>query len=265
MCLPQFFTSFSLLLALPHCALPLLCHPFIPAQQLFLGFFLLHSPFPFLDCLGHALTAHPFLHFFSYPCLLSLSSYLFKFPFPSFYPPPAAPMQLTPFIAILAPQAFYFFLTILSLYIHCLSLLATLPRPLPLHSSCFLLTLPLVPDSAWSFLSFDFHRQEMVGEEPLDHLLGMRATDLQILHTQVEQRLSGDLTLSQGAERPSFSLEVPRASELSDRKQADTAPEESEVGIKPGKGPRRSRPGSKRHSMYGVIWLMPQGPERQGS
>lgn len=100
----------------------------------------------------------------------------------------------------------------------------------------------------------------MIGEESLDHLLGMRATDLQILHTQVEQRLNENLTLSEGQEKPAFSLEVSRVSEcVSLSKQPDVIPEETEAAMKSGKGQRRGRAAVKKHSMYGVIWFMPQG------
>ncbi|XP_004441534.1 PREDICTED: WD repeat-containing protein 87-like [Ceratotherium simum simum] len=95
--------------------------------------------------------------------------------------------------------------------------------------------------------TFQEMQQEMIGEESLDHLLGMRATDLQILHTKVEQHLEENLTLSQGVGKPAFSLDVSRPSELTSlSKQVDTVPEESEGAIKPGKGQRRGRAGSKR-------------------
>nr|XP_036877336.1 WD repeat-containing protein 87 [Manis javanica] len=85
-------------------------------------------------------------------------------------------------------------------------------------------------------------RQEMVGDEPLDHLLGMRATDLQILSTQVEQRLSENLTLSHEYEKPAFSLDVSRASQhRSFPVQPDTVLEKPKVAIKPSKGQRRGR------------------------
>lgn len=101
----------------------------------------------------------------------------------------------------------------------------------------------------------------MIGEESLDHLLGMRATDLQILHNQVEQRLNENLTLSEGHKKPAFSLEVSKtSSHLSLSKKSDRIPQESEVAIKPGKGQRRGRAGGKKQSTYGVIWLMPKGP-----
>lgn len=97
----------------------------------------------------------------------------------------------------------------------------------------------------------------MIGKETLDHLLGMRAKDLQLLHTQVEQRLNENLTLSHEDEKPAFSLDISRVS-----KQHDLIPEESEVVIKPSKGPKRGRAGGKKHSMYGVIQCM---PKRQGT
>lgn len=102
----------------------------------------------------------------------------------------------------------------------------------------------------------------MIGEESLDNLLGMRATDLQILHTQVEQRLNENLTLSHGDEKPAFSLDVsriPKTTAISD--ESDVIPDESEVVIKPSKGHRRGRAGGRKHSMYGVIQFIPQSPQ----
>ncbi|KAM9633603.1 WD repeat-containing protein 87-like [Trichechus inunguis] len=97
--------------------------------------------------------------------------------------------------------------------------------------------------------TFQEIQQELIGEETLDHLLGMRATDLQILHTQVQQRLNENLTLSHGDEKPSFSLHVSRTSELKSREgQFFTVPEEPEVATKPSKGQRRGRAGGKKHT-----------------
>ena len=94
----------------------------------------------------------------------------------------------------------------------------------------------------------------MVGDETLDRLLGLRAPDLQILHTQVSQRLNEDLTLYQGDEKPTFTLDVSGTSELTALSQeADTVPEEPEAAFKHSKGPRRGRPVVRKHSMYGVI------------
>ncbi|XP_066204426.1 WD repeat-containing protein 87-like [Saccopteryx leptura] len=92
-------------------------------------------------------------------------------------------------------------------------------------------------------------QQEIIGEETLDNLLGMRATDLQILHTQVEQRLNENLTFSHGDEKPTFSLDVSRFYEsLSISKHSDIIPEEPEVVIKPSKGQRRGQPGGKKQT-----------------
>uniref|UniRef100_A0A673UZI2 WD repeat domain 87 n=1 Tax=Suricata suricatta TaxID=37032 RepID=A0A673UZI2_SURSU len=102
--------------------------------------------------------------------------------------------------------------------------------------------------------------QEVIGEEPLDHLLGMQAADLQILYTQVEQRLNENLTLSEGDKKPAFSLEVAKTSELWSLSKKSEVPKESEVATKPSKGQRQGQAGEKKHSMYGVIWFMPQGP-----
>lgn len=105
----------------------------------------------------------------------------------------------------------------------------------------------------------------MVGDEPLDHLLGMRATDLQILSTQVEQRLSENLTLSHEYEKPAFSLDVSRASQhRSFPVQPDTVLEKPKVAIKPSKGQRRGRTAGTKPSMYGVIGFVLQGPQEAG-
>lgn len=113
--------------------------------------------------------------------------------------------------------------------------------------------------------SFDFHRQEMIGQETLDSLLGMNTTDLQILCTQVEQRLNENLTLSHGDEKPAFSLDVSKVSEkMSSSKQSDVIPEKSEVAIKPRKGRRWNQARGKKHSMYGVIQFMPHGLQEVG-
>ncbi|XP_008574138.1 PREDICTED: WD repeat-containing protein 87 isoform X1 [Galeopterus variegatus] len=97
--------------------------------------------------------------------------------------------------------------------------------------------------------TFQEMQQEMIGEETLDHLLGMRPTDLQILHTQVEQRLNENLTMSRTDGKPAFSLDVSRPSLFkSPPIQLSTVPEESEVAIKRSKGPRRRRAGGKRHA-----------------
>ncbi|KAM6223697.1 WD repeat-containing protein 87 [Rhynchocyon petersi] len=92
-------------------------------------------------------------------------------------------------------------------------------------------------------------QQEVIGEETLDYLLGMRATDLQILYTQVEQRLNENLTLSQRDEKPSFTLHVPKLSDSKFRdSQGSIIPEGFYMITKPSKVPKRSRTGGKRHT-----------------
>ncbi|XP_012512592.1 PREDICTED: WD repeat-containing protein 87 [Propithecus coquereli] len=86
-------------------------------------------------------------------------------------------------------------------------------------------------------------QQEMIGEETLDHILGMRPTDLQILHTQVEQRLNEDLTLSHGDQKPAFSLDVSSFSI-----HPPQVSEETEVATKHSKGHRRGRAGGKKQT-----------------
>uniref|UniRef100_G1SV76 WD repeat domain 87 n=1 Tax=Oryctolagus cuniculus TaxID=9986 RepID=G1SV76_RABIT len=91
-------------------------------------------------------------------------------------------------------------------------------------------------------------QQEMIGEESLDHLLGMRPTDLQILQAQVEQRLNENLTLS-GDKRPDFSLDVSRTSEtIYLPTQLPTIAEEPGMAMKPSKAQRRGRAMGKKQT-----------------
>lgn len=48
----------------------------------------------------------------------------------------------------------------------------------------------------------------MIGEESLDHLLGIRPIDIQTLTTQIELRLSDNLSIFKG-DKIDFSLDVP--------------------------------------------------------
>ncbi|VTJ56169.1 Hypothetical predicted protein [Marmota monax] len=106
-------------------------------------------------------------------------------------------------------------------------------------------------------------QQEMVGEESLDLLLGMRPSDLQILHTQVEQRLNENLTLAKGDKKPDFSLDVSRISEqIYPPTQHLSFSEEYE--FKPSKGPKWSRGGGRKQSMYRVIGSKPRGLQEAG-
>nr|XP_012294329.1 WD repeat-containing protein 87 isoform X2 [Aotus nancymaae] len=131
-----------------------------------------------------------------------------------------------------------------------------------IHSRTSLLELIQKPET------FQEMQQEMIGEEPLDHLLGMRATDLQILYTQVEQRLNENLTLSSSNEKPAFSLDVSKLSELkSFPMKAPTSSEEPEVAIKPSKGQRRGRAGGKKQSwkwLRGLQKMKERGSKHMG-
>ncbi|XP_010346313.1 WD repeat-containing protein 87 [Saimiri boliviensis] len=131
-----------------------------------------------------------------------------------------------------------------------------------IHSRTSLLQLIQKPET------FQEMQQEMIGEEPLDHLLGMRATDLQILYTQVEQRLNENLTLSSSDEKPAFSLDVSKLSELkSFSMRASTSSEEPEVAIKPSKGQRRGRAGGRKHSrklLRGLKKMKERGSKHMG-
>ncbi|XP_012863502.1 WD repeat-containing protein 87 [Echinops telfairi] len=95
--------------------------------------------------------------------------------------------------------------------------------------------------------TFQEMQHEVIGEETLDHLLGLRAADLQILHTQVAQRLNENLTLSQENEMPAFSLYVSKTSSLRPFEDLST-PEATEVATKASRGPKRSRVGGKKQT-----------------
>ncbi|KAM6154344.1 LOW QUALITY PROTEIN: WD repeat-containing protein 87-like [Erethizon dorsatum] len=112
--------------------------------------------------------------------------------------------------------------------------------------------------------TFQEIQQEMIGEESLDHLLGMRPTDLQILFTQVQLRLNENLTLSKKDKEPHFSLDISRAS-MSPSIQSITVSEESEV--KQSKAQRRARAGGKKHTRKSLRGLrkMKEGDVKQTS
>ncbi|XP_075392776.1 WD repeat-containing protein 87 [Tenrec ecaudatus] len=95
--------------------------------------------------------------------------------------------------------------------------------------------------------TFQEMQHEVIGEETLDHLLGLRAADLQILHTQVAQRLNENLTLSQENEMPAFSLYVSKMSSLRTFDN-QAVPEGTEVTTKVSRGPKRGRAGGKKQT-----------------
>ncbi|XP_053523478.1 WD repeat-containing protein 87 [Artibeus jamaicensis] len=122
-----------------------------------------------------------------------------------------------------------------------------------IHSKSSLLNLIQNQETFWEM------QQEMIGQETLDSLLGMRAADLQLLHTQVEQRLNENLTWSHRDKKPTFSLDVSRVSEITSfSKQSDVIPEESEVAIKPSKSQKWSQARRKKHTqkMFRIIKKM---------
>ncbi|XP_060041858.1 WD repeat-containing protein 87 [Erinaceus europaeus] len=88
-------------------------------------------------------------------------------------------------------------------------------------------------------------QQEMVGEESLDHLLGMRVTDLQLLHAQVEQRLNENMTLSHEAKKPDFTLHITTSAEQ-EATRPDQVRELHEIPSKPIKVHKRGRAGGKK-------------------
>ncbi|XP_060222304.1 WD repeat-containing protein 87 [Meriones unguiculatus] len=89
-------------------------------------------------------------------------------------------------------------------------------------------------------------QQEMIGEESLDNLLGMRPADIQILIAQIERRLSENLGMT-GVDRKleAFS-KLPGASAPSKAFVAIPIPEEPEV--KTSKSQKRVRAVSKKHA-----------------
>ncbi|XP_029412459.1 WD repeat-containing protein 87 [Nannospalax galili] len=93
---------------------------------------------------------------------------------------------------------------------------------------------------------FQEMQQEMIGEKSLDHLLGMRPTDLQILLTQVEQQLNDNLTLSKGDKKLDFFLEVPGSHGPSTTTMPLVIPEEPEVKV--SKSQRRVQTAGKKHA-----------------
>ncbi|XP_036886711.1 WD repeat-containing protein 87 [Sturnira hondurensis] len=119
-----------------------------------------------------------------------------------------------------------------------------------IHSKSSLLNLIQNPETFWEM------QQEMIGQETLDSLLGMRATDLQILHTQVEQRLNENLTLSQRDKKPTFSLDVSRVSEMTySSERSDSIPKEFEVAVKPSKGQRWNQARGKKR-IPKLFWII---------
>ncbi|XP_012980790.2 WD repeat-containing protein 87 [Mesocricetus auratus] len=93
-------------------------------------------------------------------------------------------------------------------------------------------------------------QQEMIGEESLDHLLGMRPTDIQILISQVEQRLNENLSLSKGDRKLDFSLALPGSSVLS--KPISLLPMAAHEEVKPSKSQRPARKRQARKLLRGL-------------
>ncbi|XP_036058822.1 WD repeat-containing protein 87 [Onychomys torridus] len=111
-----------------------------------------------------------------------------------------------------------------------------------IHSKSSLLNLMQKPDL------FRDLQQEMIGEESLDHLLGMRPTDIQILITQVERRLHENLSMSKQDKKPDLFSDLPgfTAPSKSASLLGISALEEPEV--KSSKSQRRVRTAGKKHA-----------------
>ena len=104
----------------------------------------------------------------------------------------------------------------------------------------------------------DFCREDFIGEISLDQLMGIQASGIQYLLTQVEQRLNENLTLSHREEKPPLVLVI----------SSDHEPDEQTLRIwsepakiaKPDQRMTRVTAKSKNLSMYGVIYLVYLGP-----
>lgn len=130
---------------------------------------------------------------------------------------------------------------------------ALLPAPL----------LCLIQHSSLSLL--DFHRQEMIGEESLDHLLGLRPTDIQTLITQIELRLNDNLSMSK-REKVDFSLEIPGSSAPSQTISLLLLPPAPEVHeIKTTKSQRQIRSAGRKRGKYEAAGPMVWIPKRKAS
>lgn len=78
----------------------------------------------------------------------------------------------------------------------------------------------------------------------------MRPTDIQILITQVDQRLNENLTLSKEDKKADFSLELPYSSVSLKALSLLPLPVPEEPEVKSSKSQRRVRTAGKRHGMY---------------
>lgn len=95
----------------------------------------------------------------------------------------------------------------------------------------------------------------MIGEESLDHLFGMRPTDIQLLITNVEQRLNENLSLYKGDRMPESSLGLPGLSAPS--KPTYLQPLSAPEGLE-DKASKSQRLIRKKQGMYEAI-----GPTKQ--
>ncbi|XP_059132335.1 WD repeat-containing protein 87 [Peromyscus eremicus] len=118
----------------------------------------------------------------------------------------------------------------------------TLMPEIGIHSKSSLLHLMQKPDI------FRDLQQEMIGEESLDHLLGMRPTDIQILITQVERRLHENLSMSKYDKKPDLFSDLPGLTAPSKSTSLLGISALAEPEVKPSKSQRRVRTAGKKHA-----------------
>uniref|UniRef100_A0A8C8UMV1 WD repeat-containing protein 87 n=1 Tax=Peromyscus maniculatus bairdii TaxID=230844 RepID=A0A8C8UMV1_PERMB len=111
-----------------------------------------------------------------------------------------------------------------------------------IHSKSSLLNLMQKPDL------FRDLQQEMIGEESLDHLLGMRPTDIQILISQIEHRLHDNLSMSKQDKKPDVFSDLPGFTEPSKSTSLPGIPALEEPEVKPSKSQRRVRTAGKKQA-----------------
>lgn len=108
----------------------------------------------------------------------------------------------------------------------------------------------------------DFCRQDFIGEISLDQLLGIQASDIQYLLTQVEQRLNENLTLSHREEKPPLVLVISRdhEPEVPDEQTLKIWSEPAKIAKPKQRMTHVVTAKSKNLSMYGVTYRVYLGP-----
>ena len=100
----------------------------------------------------------------------------------------------------------------------------------------------------------------MIGEESLDHLLGLRPTDIQVLITQIELLLNDNLSVSKRGDKVDFSLEIPGSSAPKQAISLLLFPPTPEVlQIKAAKSQRQIRSAGRKRGKYEaagpMVWI----------